>query len=444
MIADRSDAFAGDRTAEVMTLSGLNKRIAGLLYDSSVKNVWVTAETSDLRIKGGHCYFELIEKDEAGINIQSRLKAIIWQSVYPKIATKFSIATDAQLASSQKVMVFGSVNYNANFGLSFIINDIEPSYTIGDVELRRRQIIQRLTTEGIIDMNRRLAWNVPSLRIAVISAEGAAGYGDFIHQLYSTPSRIRFSTSLFPALMQGERTPSSIISALERVGEQIEEWDLVVIIRGGGATSDLISFDDYNLAANIANFPLPVIVGIGHERDVTVLDYVANKRVKTPTAAAELIISEAESHLRSLQNTATEIFRLVRERVAGQQTQLAFYAGQIPMASTATLKGAENRLVKHSVFLSGIVERRLSPARTRLDVLESAIASASSALLKKKYDRLSTLEHLLEALSPQATLARGYSITRVNGTALTSVRDIAPGTKLETTLADGTIISETI
>lgn len=437
-------AIASDIRPDVLTLSQLNQKIALRLSDNSLRNVWITAETSDLRAKSGHCYLELIEKDCSGISILSRIKAIIWQSSYQKIAAKFSIATGAQLASSQKVMVYGYVNYNPSFGLSFIITDIEPSYTIGDVELRRRRILQRLKSEGIIDMNRRLQWPEPALRIAVISAEGAAGYGDFLHQLYSAPSRIRFSTSLFPALMQGERTSSSIIASLERITADMDNWDVVVIIRGGGATSDLVSFDDYDLAANVANFPLPVIVGIGHERDVTVLDYVANRRVKTPTAAAELLISEAETHLRSLQDTASEIFRLVKERISAQQTQLAFYAGQIPVAPVAALEKARMRLTRHSVSLSGNVERRLSPARTHLDVITTSLSSAVSTLIMKRSELLANYERLLQALSPQSTLARGYSITRLDGRAIISAKAIKPGSRIETTLADGTIISETI
>lgn len=428
----------------VISLSELNNRIASKLADPSIKNVWITAETSDLRVKGGHCYLELIEKDASGTNIKSRLKAIIWGNAYREIALKFSIATGTQLASSQKIMVLGSVNYNTTFGISFIISDIEPSYTIGDVELRRRQILSRLANEGIIDMNRQIQWNVPALRIAVISAQGAAGYGDFIHQLYSSPAKFRFTTALFPALMQGEKTPSSIIKALEKITEQIESWDLVVIIRGGGATSDLVSFDDYDLASNVANFPLPVIVGIGHERDTTVLDFVANSRVKTPTAAAELIISEAEKQLQNLQNIGTDIHRYVTEKISGCQTQLAFISGQLPIAPIAAIEKAHTKLTRYSLFLSGTVDKRINPVLSRLDIISNNFRTTIQNLISRKDNQLNHYQSLLIALSPQATLARGYSITRINGIALTSADNIPSGSIVETTLANGIIKSKTI
>lgn len=431
-------------TRDVLSLHELNSRIAMKLSDPSLRNVWITAETSDLRVKGGHCYLELIEKDSEGKNITSRIRAIIWGNTYRNIAMKFSLATGVQLGSSQKVMVWGSVNYNSNFGMSFIINDIEPSYTIGDVEAKRRQILQRLANEGIIDMNRQISWPLPALRIAIISAEGAAGYGDFLHQLYSSPYKFRFTTSLFPALMQGERTPASIIAALERITDDIDNWDIVVIIRGGGATSDLVSFDDYDLAANIANFPIPVIVGIGHERDITVLDYVANRRVKTPTAAAELIISEAEKNWDALQNLASDILRIVSDRITGCRTQLAYISGLLPVAPGALLGKSLNRLASYSLSLSGAIDRKIAPLRRRIDIAGASLAQATSNIINRKANQLSHWENLLEALSPKATLARGYSITRVNGKAIVSPEEIMPDTIIETTLAEGTIISKTI
>ena len=315
--------LAGD-VSPALTLSQLNQRIAGLLASQSLRDVWVTAELSDFRRSGGHCYMELMEKIEPTGAVAARMRGIIWANQAPRICSKFATVTGQQIATGLKVMVRGTVNYHASYGISFVITDIEPSFTVGDVERRRREILRRLQAEGILELNRSLEWPVPALRVAVISAPGAAGYGDFIHQLYNNSSRLRFVTRLFPAVVQGERTVPSVIEALERIAADDEGcWDCVVIIRGGGATSDLISFDDYHLAANIAQFPLPVIVGIGHERDVTVLDFVANMRVKTPTAAAEWLVGRAEQLLDHLRTLSSEMLHAVTERVSGSLAQLA-------------------------------------------------------------------------------------------------------------------------
>ena len=277
-------------TPEHITLEELTSRIGGLINtSSSLRNVWVTAETSDLR-RSGHCYLELIQKHPATGEPVARARATIWRSVFARIESDFFVATGQRLDSGMKVMVQVTANYHPAYGLSLNITDIDPTYTMGDLMRIRMEILARLKREGVLELNRTVEWCDVPLRIAVISAPGAAGYGDFIHQLYSNDFRLRFTTCLFPAVMQGVQAPPSIIAALERIAAEEEEWDCVVIIRGGGATSDLASFENYDLAANVAQFPLPIIIGIGHERDVTVLDYVANMRVKTPTAAAEWLI----------------------------------------------------------------------------------------------------------------------------------------------------------
>lgn len=245
----------------------------------------MTAETSDVR-RAAHCYLELIQKHPTTGEPVARVRATIWRSAFARIESDFMAATGSRLASGMKVRVLVSVNYHPAYGLSLNITDIDPVYTMGDLVRLRMEILSRLQKEGVLELNRSLDWPDVPLRIAVISAQGAAGYGDFVHQLYTNPRCLRFTTRLFPALMQGREAPASIIAALEDIAAEEENWDGVVIIRGGGATSDLASFENYDLAANIAQFPLPVIIGIGHERDVTVLDYVANMRVKTPTAAA--------------------------------------------------------------------------------------------------------------------------------------------------------------
>ena len=277
-------------------------------------------------------------------------------------------------------------------------------------------MIKKLTEEGIIDMNRTLTWADVPWRVAVISAKGAAGYGDFITHLYNNPSRLRFSTTLFPAILQGENAPASIISALEEVAAQIDDYDCVVIIRGGGATGDLASFDNYELAANVAQFPLPVIVGIGHERDVTILDYVAAVRVKTPTAAAEWLIGKVDDAYARVREIASEIFRVATSRVSGGLQQLAYYEGLLP---TLALGKVERERVKLS---SGVPD---------------TINHSVEAIIRRQHDRLKSIGELLSALSPQSVLRRGYSISRVNGHAISNVSMLKTGDIVETQLAYG-------
>ena len=288
---------------EVITLQQLNRRIIDAINGTAgLQGVWVVAETSDLRVTGGHCYFEMIQKHpDTGAQL-ARGRAVIWASQYQRLNGAFSAATGSPLQTGIKIMAKVNVSYHAVYGLSMVVTDINPEYTMGDLLRRRNEMISRLKREGIIDMNRELGWPEPLQRIAVISARGAAGYGDFINQLYHNTSRLRFETRLFPAVMQGDNTAPTVISALEAIASAADSYDCVVIIRGGGGSSDLASFDNYELAANIAQFPLPVIVGIGHERDVTLLDYVAALRVKTPTAAAEWLISRGEASLQRVRD----------------------------------------------------------------------------------------------------------------------------------------------
>ena len=409
---------------EALTLLELNSRIsATVAADAALRDVWVTAETGDLRVSGGHCYLELIEKDESTGRPVARLRAIIWASQYARIATEFVAATGQQLVSDIKVMVKVTVNFHPAFGLSAVITAINPEFTCGDLIRRRRVMIQRLTDEGIIDMNRTLDWPDVPARVAIISAAGAAGYGDFITHLYNNPSRLRFSTVLFPAVMQGENAPASIIDALDQVASQADEFDCVVIIRGGGATGDLASFDNYDLAANVAQFPLPVIVGIGHELDVTILDYVAAVRVKTPTAAAEWLIGRVETAYAKVRDVAAEIFRAATARVSGGLQQLAYYQGLLP-----------------SLSLGKIDRARLALTSTVPD----ALSRSAETILRRHRDRLEAAAQLIAALSPQAVLRRGYSICRVGGKAITDPSVLSAGDVVETRLAGGTFSSTVI
>lgn len=424
-----------------ITLYQLNKNIADCLNQSDkVRNIWVTAELSDVAVRNRHCYMELIEKDSNGVQI-AKARAVIWAGSYQALNGKMLSSTGQSIRSGIKLMLKVSTSMHPVYGLSMVVSDIDPDYTMGDLLRRRAESIARLTKEGVIDNNRNLQWPLVPQNIAIISAPGAAGFGDFCNQLLNNSSRLRFIPRLFPAIMQGEKAPASIINALESIAVDDTAWDCVVIIRGGGATSDLQCFEDFNLAYNIACFEIPIIIGIGHERDITLLDSVANMRVKTPTAAAEWLIERGDRALTQLDLIAQTIMTRATGLISGCKEQLSYYAGLLPVAPIQATSKAKMRLHNAVMLLSGVSNRLLTPARSRLDVMAANLSTAAVNATKRATDRLDNARSLLGALSPQAVLNRGYSITRVNGNVVTSPEQVNHGDIIETTLAGGTIHS---
>ena len=421
-----------------ISLLELTRRIAYLVQALETQNVWVTAELQDVNARGGHCYMELLQKDEAGRQV-ARIRGCCWANIYGPLARRFYQATGQQFASGLKVMLKVSASMHPVFGLSLVVLEVNPEYTLGDLVRRRMEIINRLQKEGVLEMNRQLQWPKVVQRIAVISAKGAAGYGDFLNQLYHNPMRLRFHTELFQATMQGTSAPASIIDALSRIADRQEEFDGVVIIRGGGATSDLQAYDDYDLAVAVAQFPLPIAIGIGHERDITVLDWVANTRLKTPTAVAEWLISRNENVLNALGVAGNKILQLVNDRLAGNKQQLAQAEALLPVAARGTLDRRNQRLRQAIASLAGLPAAKIQPALARLDAFPQRIADAIAARITFARGQINAQEHILKVLSPAATLARGYSITRIDGHAVSSVQAVPPGSILEITLSDGTI-----
>ncbi len=422
-----------------MTLLELNEIIGALVENEMTSGLWVMAETSDLSRKR-HCYMELVQKDDAG-NTLARSRAAIWAGTLYAIDAKFTDATGQRLATGMKVMVKVSVTFHPVYGLLLVIEDINPEFTLGDVMRRRREIIDRLTEEGIIDMNRTLEWHDPVLRIAVISAETAAGYGDFENQLHNNASHLRFYTKLFPATMQGVTAAKSIITALSEVSKNASLFDAVVIIRGGGSSDDLSCFENYDLAANIAQFPLPVIIGIGHERDVTLLDYVAAMRVKTPTAAAEWLIKRGENLLDELQNLGNNIYVTVTNLISASDRYIAGIEGQLPSLAATALERAESRIANAALALSSLTNTRIIPELSAIDRFEKDLKTFSEGIIENEKQRLNSYSELVTALSPQATLERGYTLTMVNDKYAKKVSDIKPGDVITTVFADGKIKS---
>ena len=424
---------------------------------------WVIAELSDVSERGGHCYMELVEKDDRGVTI-ARLRGTIWANNFAyKIKPKFEQITGQKFKSGLKVMLFGSASFHEQYGLSFNITDVDPSFTIGDMERIRREIIETLTRDGVVNCNRMLQMPRVPQRIAIISAKGAAGYGDFMNQLQSNPVGFKFYTHLFEATMQGETTSNSVIKALNDIEMTIDLWDCVVIIRGGGATSDLNGFDNLELARRVATFALPVVVGIGHERDRTVLDDIANVRVKTPTAAAEWLIMCAQQTLDQALALANQVARYVKDRTSGASKQLSHIEGTIPIiakqqiikskSNLAAIASAlpymtKNRILSANRTIDAIARDvqhsaigKISAAQTYLKTMSDALANAAPKAIANQDKRLKALENIVEALSPQKTLRRGFSLTKVNGKTVKSIDQLADNDVITTYLADGEITS---
>lgn len=429
-------------TGKPITLLELTQRISNLVMRPETQNVWITAELQDVASRGGHCYMELLQKDEDGRQV-ARIRGCCWANIYGPLSRRFYEATGQQFASGLKVMLRVSATMHSVFGLSLVIQEVNTEYTMGDLIRRRNEILRKLQDEGILEDNRSLKWPIVIQRVAIISAPGAAGYGDFMNQLLNNPSRLKFKTRLFPAVMQGASAPASIIAALEEIAKEAKEWDGVVIIRGGGATSDLQAFEDYALAASVAQFPLPVAIGIGHERDVTVLDWVANIRLKTPTAVAEWLIGKGETVLGALIAAGNKIVQYATQRVAGDKEQLAQAEALLPVAAAGAVERSKAMLTRAVSTLYGLSSGKIEPSRARLDMIAANLAAASSNQLRRQAERLDASEKLLEVLSPASTLARGYSITRIDGHAVSSVKDVPLGALLEITVADGSFLAHT-
>ena len=386
-----------------ITLSEFNSRIERTLNgDTQLFNQWVIAETSDLRLnRSGHCYTELIEKDARGETV-AKMGAAIWAGNYSKLYNKFLKATGQVLATGMKVLVNVSVSYHRLYGMKVVINDIDPSYTMGDMERQRQEILNRLTAEGIIDMNKQLPFPQVPQRIAIISAEGAAGYGDFMNQLLGNPYGLQFYTCLFNAVMQGAQTVPTVLAALDRINAHQELFDCVVIIRGGGATSELNSFDNYDLAANVAQFPLPVIVGIGHERDVTVLDYVAGKRVKTPTAAAEWLILQGTNALAHLNELQDAVVTAVRDTVSQAREHLAYFTSMIPATARRIIDTNRIRLDNNAKNIPVAANGLIANQRTRLNHAVERIGDVIAVAMQREQLRLQALQDKATLLSPSS------------------------------------------
>lgn len=401
---------------QALSLYELNGLVKRSIRSCMPDTYWVQAELSDVRTNySGHCYLEFIQKDAGGNNLVAKARGTIWSNIFKMLKPYFEQETGQMFTSGIKVLVQVSVEFHELYGYSLTVLDIDPTYTVGDMERKRREILRQLEDEGVIDLNKELEMPVLPQRVAVVSSATAAGYGDFCNQLKNNHYGYDFHTELFPAIMQGERVEESVLAALDAINARLEEFDVVVIIRGGGATSDLSGFDTYLLAASCAQFPLPIITGIGHERDDTVIDAVAHTRVKTPTAAAEYLIARMDKTASRLEVLTERLREGVRNRLLWEYRRMDSLKQRIP----------------------SVVYKRIADAKYGLLSARRNLQMASHQFLSMKKHRLELLQQRLNDALPEKQLARGYSITMKDGKVVKDASVLKEGDKLVTLLYQG-------
>ena len=405
--------------SEHLTLRQLNLMVRDAIEMQMPDEYWVEAELAECRERGGHCYLELIEKEDTTNTPVAKASAKCWRQTWQMIQPYFQRTTGQALRTGMKVLLKVYAQFHETYGFSWIVTDIDPTYTLGDMARKRQEIIRQLKEEGVFDLQRELCIPLFAKRIAVISAAEAAGYGDFCRQLEDNEYGFKFETTLFPAIMQGEQVESSVVEALNAIYQSIRDFDVVVIIRGGGATSDLSGFDTLALAENVAQFPIPVITGIGHDRDESILDMVANTRVKTPTAAAALLIDNLRQVLERINNAQQRITLAIHQRIANHKSRLTSLQTLIP----------------------ALVERTLSNAKHRIELLENRLPAVTERIITNQKHKLSQIELMLQSYDPQLLLKRGYSITLMNGRAIRDPKELKVGDEIETRVEKGTIRS---
>ena len=424
-----------------VTLFELNNLVREVISSTLSEEYWVEAELSEVHEVRGHCYMELIQKELFSNTPVAKASAKCWKNKWTLLREKFEKVTREGLKPGMKVLLKVYADFHEAYGFSWIVTDINPEFTMGDMARKRQEIIDTLKREGVFELQKELVLPQFAQRIAVISSENAAGYGDFCHQLADNPQQLKFYTRLFPAVMQGEGVEESVIGALNSINENIEKFDAVVIIRGGGATSDLSGFDTLRLAENVANFPIPIITGIGHDRDESIVDMVAHTKVKTPTAAAALLIDHLNLVLERLLDAQAELIAAVRHRSELEQARLVRMSEKIPVLFSLVKTRQEQRIERHLANITAALNDKLSRERHRLSLIESQFGPTLLQQMTKENYRLQLLQQRLEALNPQRLLQRGYSITLCKGKVVKDVRQLKAGDEIETKLANGKITS---
>lgn len=400
--------------AESLTLVDLQRLVRTTIEGRFAEPLWVSAEISELKLnRSGHCYLNLVEKGSNSGTPQAEARAVIWRSSYQRLSTIFEELSGTRLAAGIRVLVRVVVTYHEVYGFMLQIVDLDPAYTLGEVERRRRETIARLQRDGVWDMNRDIEMPRPALRIAIVSSATAAGYQDFMREVARAPYRFHFT--LFESLMQGGNAEQSIIDSLVAIAEREAEFDAVVIIRGGGSTSDLGIFDSYLVASYVAQFPLPVVSGIGHDKDVSIVDMVAHTACKTPTAVATHLVELVDGEMALIDDCA----RLLGESVVRR------------------LSAERLRLERSSADLRNLAAIKLTRENLRLDALDEGIISEARSLIAREKQRLDAAADTAEARSPERLLRLGFAVLRSAERSLRSVAEISEGDIVDIELADG-------
>lgn len=402
-----------------MTLYELNNLVRRSIETLMDDEYWVEAEVSELRESRGHCYIELVQNDERESTPVARASAKCWRQTWSFVRPMFERTTGQTLHAGMKVLLKVYPQFHEAYGFSWIVVDIDPTFTLGDMARKRMEIVAKLKEEGVFDLNKSLPLPMFAQRVAVISSATAAGYGDFCRQIEDNDYGYRFAVTLFTAVMQGEAVEQSVIGALNAINDDIDKFDCVVIIRGGGAVSDMSGFDTLALAENVANFPIPVITGIGHDRDETVLDMVAHTRVKTPTAAAAFLVANLKSVADTLEDYRNRIVRMVSGRLENEHLRVVNMTARVPI-------------------LFSMVKARQD---ARIAMLASRLTSAAKGIVTERRHKIDLLANSLQTMDPELLLRRGYSITLYKGKAVRDASMVAAGEEIVTRLGKGTIIS---
>ncbi|MBR5697497.1 MAG: exodeoxyribonuclease VII large subunit [Prevotella sp.] len=460
---DESSPSLEGRDRVGLSLFELNSLVREVLETTLDNDYWVEAELSEVREVRGHCYMELVQKELFGNTPVARASAKCWQRTWMQLQPRFEQATGQTFHAGLKVLLRVHVNFHEAYGFSWIVNDIDPTYTMGEMARRRQEIVRQLKEEGVFDLQRELELPLFCQRIAVISSPNAAGYGDFCNQLSDNDFGLQFYVKLFPATMQGEGVEQSIIEALNSIYHYSDTnslnnltpslrgrdgvglglpFDCVVIIRGGGATADLSGFDTLALAENVANFPIPIITGIGHERDESVLDMVAHTRVKTPTAAAAFLIDYLAAVLTRVNDCQETITSYVSRRMQIEQLRLQRVAERIPVLFSLVKSRQTARLDQLFTRMTALSSQKLSTLNHQLSTLHAQLSPLVERKLLRERHRLDLLTQRAKGLDPDLLLRRGYSITLKDGHVVRLASDLQPGDLLETRLSCGTVTSE--
>lgn len=424
-----------------LSLFELNNLVREVITTDLSMEYWVEAELSEVREVRGHCYMELVQKDMFSNTPVAKASAKCWKSKWMYVRPKFEQITGQYLHTGMKVMLKVYADFHEAYGFSWIVTDINPEYTLGDMAKKRMQIIEQLKREGVFDLQKELEIPMFAQRVAVISSQNAAGFGDFTRQLTDNSYGFKFQVELFPAIMQGEGIEGSVIAALDAINERLDEFDVVVIIRGGGATSDMSGFDTLALAENVANFPLPIITGIGHDRDESVLDMISHTKVKTPTAAAALLVEHLEVVWQMLMEAENELVTVAQHRIENEKQRLSHIAEKIPVLFSLVKTHYENVLDKLLMTISSMINEKVSSEKHNVLLMEEKIKPLVDVRLQREKHHLMMLEQRVKALDPEILLKRGYSITLCKGKVVVDASMLKSGDEVETKVRKGTFKS---